>query len=296
MREYNRVSGRFWTGRTGKAIRALGRDHQVVALYLLTCPSVSWIGIYYLPIPTLCHEVGIDCAAAERVMADLSGIGFAYYDQESELVWVPNAATYQIGRTLEGEKNNLRTGVENDLAALNGHPFVSAFVAKYGSAYRLGSDLQVTSEGSSNAAGPLRYTETETETATATATATETAPATEGPDAAPRRRRHPPGSRFVPDGFTLTDDLRAYARGHGLEAAAVEAEFETFRRHEFTKPLTDWVRAWQRWAVRAVEFRARDAARSPTLGARPSGGRQPTAAEITMQNVRAMLAQDEDPT
>lgn len=269
MREYNRVSGRFWTGRTGKAIRQLGRDHQVVALYLLTCPSVSWIGIYYLPIPTLCHEVGMDAATAVDVLNDLAGIDFAHYDDDTEHVWVPNAALYQIGRTLEGEKNNLRTGVVNDLAALNGHRFVGEFIARYSTAYRLGSPLQVPSEGSDGAAlppsegsertsGPLRYTERESATAPAPATETAPAPAPaseESPTGAGKRRRPPSASRFVPDDFVLTEDLQAHAMRQGLDSAAIGEELAKFREYEFSRPIHDWPRAWRRWATNAVQYR-----------------------------------------
>jgi hypothetical protein len=50
MRDYAKVAPTFWNGETGKKIRELGRDAQVVALYLITCPSSNWIGLYYLPL------------------------------------------------------------------------------------------------------------------------------------------------------------------------------------------------------------------------------------------------------
>ena len=49
----------FWTGETGKRLRGYGRDAQVVALYLVTGPPAEMIGLYYMPLPTLMHEVGI---------------------------------------------------------------------------------------------------------------------------------------------------------------------------------------------------------------------------------------------
>ncbi len=32
---------------------------QVVAMYLITGPNSSALGIYYVPFPRLCHETGI---------------------------------------------------------------------------------------------------------------------------------------------------------------------------------------------------------------------------------------------
>ena len=58
MRDYAIVSPRFWIGTTGRELRRLGPEVQVVALYLLTAPHSNMIGLYYLPIPTLCHETG----------------------------------------------------------------------------------------------------------------------------------------------------------------------------------------------------------------------------------------------
>ena len=59
MREYAKVSPTFWTGDTGRSLRG-DPDAQRVAFYLLTCSNANMIGLYYLPLPTLCHEIGID--------------------------------------------------------------------------------------------------------------------------------------------------------------------------------------------------------------------------------------------
>jgi hypothetical protein len=41
MRDYAKVAPTFWTGEIGKKIRFLGRDIQVVALFLIICPGSS---------------------------------------------------------------------------------------------------------------------------------------------------------------------------------------------------------------------------------------------------------------
>src|SRR6266496_3257993 len=105
MRSYSCVTPQFWTGATGRALRQAGRDAQVIALYLVTCPSASMTGVFYLPLPTLCHEVGIAPAKARKALAALERENFAQYDAESEVAWVPEMARFQVGERLEpGDK------------------------------------------------------------------------------------------------------------------------------------------------------------------------------------------------
>lgn len=58
MREYCRVSPRFWFQGSGKRLRD-DPEAQIVALYLLTCPTSTMLGLYYLPMPTLAHDLGM---------------------------------------------------------------------------------------------------------------------------------------------------------------------------------------------------------------------------------------------
>ena len=59
MRDYARISPRFWTGKTGKQIKEHSSDHVAVALYLLSSPHSNMIGLYYLPILYIAHESGV---------------------------------------------------------------------------------------------------------------------------------------------------------------------------------------------------------------------------------------------
>src|SRR5690242_1093322 len=104
MREYAKVSGGFWIGETGKQLRGAGCDAQLVALYLLTCPSSNMLGLYYLPMPTLCHEIGSPSKALRRVCET----GFAFYDDLSEHVWIPEMARRQIGATLDPKDKRVK--------------------------------------------------------------------------------------------------------------------------------------------------------------------------------------------
>ena len=136
MRDYSKVAPTFWTGETGKKIRQLGRDAQVVALYLITAPGSNWIGLYYLPLPTLCHEVGISSESAMRTLRKLEQIDFAHYDAEREYVWIPCTAKYQIAEALKpGDKRVVK--IARDLQPVMGTRFGLDFHRRYREAFLL---------------------------------------------------------------------------------------------------------------------------------------------------------------
>src|SRR5215510_998631 len=136
MRDYAKVAPQFWTGTTGRAIKAAGRDAQVVALYLITAPSSNMIGLYYLPLPTLCHEVGITAKAARRALERLAELSFASYDPASEHVFVHEMARFQMEDSLKlGDKRI--PGVINELKAIRMPRFVREFQTKYAAAFHL---------------------------------------------------------------------------------------------------------------------------------------------------------------
>lgn len=140
MRDYAIASPRFWTGDTGKLLKQLGRDYQVVGFYLFTCASSNMIGLYYIGLPTLCHEVGnLTVEGALKVLGRLSEANYAHYDEASEYVWLPNMAREQIGETMV-RHDKRRKGVIKLLEQARKTPFFQRFVDKYGEAYHLLDD------------------------------------------------------------------------------------------------------------------------------------------------------------
>ena len=127
---------RYWTGTTGKLIRAAGRDAQVLGAYLFTCASASSIGLYYLPLPTLCHELGMSDEDARAAIVALQDIGFAFYDFECEEVWIPEMAAQQYGPKLS-PPNHQHAGVVKLLAGLRKSPFFVSFYERYEDAFNL---------------------------------------------------------------------------------------------------------------------------------------------------------------
>ena len=130
MREYARVYPSFWIGKTGKQLRKCGLESQIVAMYVLTCPHANMIGLYYLPIPYISYDTGIPLQGACKALASLKKIGFCFYDEETEFVWVPKMAQYQIGKELKPNDKQVK-GIENLYNSLTNNPFLYEFYEIY---------------------------------------------------------------------------------------------------------------------------------------------------------------------
>lgn len=139
MRDYSVIVPTFWTGKTGREIRALGPECQVAALYLLTSPHSNMIGLYYLPKLFISHETGLTIEGASKALCSLSEAHFCTYDEESETVFVHEMARFQIGADLVATDKRVK-GVENELKKFHNNPLLNAFLRKYADAYHLDFD------------------------------------------------------------------------------------------------------------------------------------------------------------
>lgn len=133
MRDYGRVASTMWTRGSGKRLRGKAVA-QVVASYLLSCGSSSMIGLYHVTIGTIAHETGHSETAVRGALEECEAAGFAFYDEEAELVWVPNVARIELGEGLRmGDKR--RVSIDRALQAIGDHPFVAQFLARYGTPF-----------------------------------------------------------------------------------------------------------------------------------------------------------------
>lgn len=133
--DYARVTPSFWTGKTGRAIRALGADAQVVAMYLLTSPHANMIGMYWLPVAYISADTGCPIEGASKALQSLIDAGFCRYCEESEMVWVLEMASYQIAESLEPKDKRVIS--INKMLKESQAPFVYEFFEKYGHAFHL---------------------------------------------------------------------------------------------------------------------------------------------------------------
>lgn len=136
MRDYGKVSPRFWIGQTGKKIRAAGCEAQIVGLYLLTSPHANMLGLFYLPKAYIAHEVGCSLEGASKALASLSKVHFCAYDEATEMVWVYEMARFQIGEQLKEDDKRCK-GVQKEYDDLPENPFLAEFYEKYKAAFNL---------------------------------------------------------------------------------------------------------------------------------------------------------------
>lgn len=140
MRDYARIAPTFWTRGTGKELRG-DPEAQTFALFLMSAPAGGITGIFYLSIPQMCHETGLSVASVRRVLVRFGELDFAYYDEDTELVWVVNGVRHQLGEETYALNDKRRVGILRELKQVGSHPFVSSFVERYKDAYSLPSTL-----------------------------------------------------------------------------------------------------------------------------------------------------------
>lgn len=165
MRDYSKVSPKFWIGGTGKDLKKAGAEAIVVGLYLMTSPHSNMLGLFYQPELLIAHETGLGFEGAKKGLQGCIDVGFCAYDAESEMVWVYEMAAFQIGEALVNTDKRSK-GVQNEYNALPENPFLGSFFDKYESAFHLTTRRGVrernlgTLEGASD---PLRSQEQEQE-------------------------------------------------------------------------------------------------------------------------------------
>lgn len=138
MRDYGKVSPKFWTGKTGKALRG-HPEAQLVALYLMTCGHANMIGVFYLPRVFIAHDTGLTLEGASKGLARCLEAGFCTYDEDSETVFVTEMAAHQIGEEIAPRDNRLAS-VRKQYEGIEQSLIRQAFKARYGAVYGLADE------------------------------------------------------------------------------------------------------------------------------------------------------------
>lgn len=136
MRDYAKVSPKFWTGNTGQELARRGSEALVVALYLMTSPHSNMLGLYYQPVLYLAEETGLTPEGASKGLQACIEEGFCMYDQQSKMVWVIEMASYQIGSELAASDKRCK-GIQKDYNALPNCQFLGDFFDRYAQAFHL---------------------------------------------------------------------------------------------------------------------------------------------------------------
>ncbi len=136
MREYSKVSPKFWIGETGRTIKTKGMEAIIVASYLMTSPHSNMLGLFYQSEAAMAHETGLGLEGARKGLNSCIEAGFCLYDTRSEVVWVIEMAAYQIEGRLD-EKDNRCKGIQKEYEALIENPFLSVFYDRYAECFHM---------------------------------------------------------------------------------------------------------------------------------------------------------------
>jgi len=135
MRDYSKVSGKFWTGKTGRSLRG-NQQAQIIGMYLMTSPHSNMIGVYECPVLYMAHETGSSIEGATEGLQRLCECGFCTYDPESETVWVHEMAKFQIGDELKASDNRVKD-IQKQFMLLPEGQIKQGFYDKYGASFHL---------------------------------------------------------------------------------------------------------------------------------------------------------------
>jgi hypothetical protein len=102
--DYRKVMPSLWTGKTGRWLRKQPATVTVVAMYLVTCPSSTQWGLFYLPAVLIANDTGRGIPEVMEALGALDDHGFCKYDTEAEVVWVVNMCRDQVGAIRGGDK------------------------------------------------------------------------------------------------------------------------------------------------------------------------------------------------
>jgi hypothetical protein len=128
-RKFAKVYPNVWKS---KKMREVSASSKLLAMYFLTSPSYCMVGIYEQPNELIRKHTGLSKEHVDRALAELQGVDFIRYDEETEVLWVVDMSLSKVadGRLSQSQQK----GVINELARLSiecQFPFVDEFIEHY---------------------------------------------------------------------------------------------------------------------------------------------------------------------
>ncbi len=244
LRDYGTVSPKFWTGDTGKKLRA-DPDAQRLALYLMTSPHATSTGVYYCPLAYMAHEIGITIEGASKALQRLNEWTFCEYDEASEFVFVYNMALFQVGPNLKANDKRLKWL----LREIDGmpKPLKVKFLSLYGETYDLPTEEMEPSPSEAPSETPRSQDHGHGHG--------------HGQDQehGEKPRRAARSATRLPADFELTPERRAVAESEACDPDRTFAEFcDHWRAASGANARKmDWDATWRNWCRRQQTFRPR---------------------------------------
>jgi hypothetical protein len=114
------------------------QEAQIVALYLMTCPTSDMTGVFHCPLMYIAHETGLGLEGASKGLQSLIEGDFCTFDEETDIVFVHEMAKYQIAEELKVSDNQAK-GVKKAYLSMPAAIRV-VFYARYKEAFHLGDE------------------------------------------------------------------------------------------------------------------------------------------------------------
>lgn len=107
MREFNKVSAKYWMTSLTKHLKQLGPEALLLSIYLQTNHHTHSLGIFYLPINYIAQDTGIKPNKINDLLITLIKFGFCRYDFNHHYIWLLNYALEQTGGPLKESDNRV---------------------------------------------------------------------------------------------------------------------------------------------------------------------------------------------
>ncbi|MFJ6328101.1 MULTISPECIES: hypothetical protein [unclassified Rhizobium] len=128
MRKFASIPPRVWQADL-KAVRG-NLEAITVHYHLTTSGHANMIGLYYVPITYIAHEIGCTVEGASKGLLALVQAQICSYDFERELVWVHDMAADQIAAQLSPKDKRVK-GIADQLAMLPMCQITLGFYQRY---------------------------------------------------------------------------------------------------------------------------------------------------------------------
>lgn len=130
---YGMLFTTFWTGESGKRIRGKTLA-QLVGAYLFSAPLSNMIGLYYVPLSAICHDLGCSHKSLNTALDELRKADIAIYDHLTETVFVKTMAARRLSLApgeLISDSDAKRKCIPRMLRQLPKTPLLKDFLDEY---------------------------------------------------------------------------------------------------------------------------------------------------------------------
>jgi len=128
MRKFASVPPRVWQA----DLKTVRGDIEAIAVHyhLTTSGHANMLGLYYVPVAYIAHEMGVSPEGASKGLLSLVQAGICDYDFDRDLVWVREMAADQVAPQLSPKDKRVK-GIAEQLAMLPICPTTLGFYRKY---------------------------------------------------------------------------------------------------------------------------------------------------------------------